>query len=129
MFSPLPACFSSSLPTASSCQVEGMMDPCRSKNDASLLSGKLLQSWREGAPAAAPGALQLLAVGSVAERGFTVTAISLFQLNFFFIHSSNAGNPTCNLKLRVSLLPLLTTPSTSKAVVAVEVLRSEKKQQ
>lgn len=44
----------------------------------------------------------------------------------FFIRSSNAGNPTCNLRLSVSLLSLLTTPSTSKAVIAVKVLRKEK---
>lgn len=45
LFSPLPACFNSSLPTASCCQMEAMMDPCRSKNDASLPCGKLLQIW------------------------------------------------------------------------------------
>lgn len=42
VFSPLPVCFHSSLPTAKSCQMEAMMDLCRSKNDASLPSGKLL---------------------------------------------------------------------------------------
>lgn len=62
VFSPLPACFHSSLPTASSCQMEAVMDPCRSKNDALLPSGKLLQSWQGRAQAAAQGALQLLAV-------------------------------------------------------------------
>lgn len=42
VFSHLPACFHSSLSTAKSCQMEAMMDPCRSKNDALLPSGKLL---------------------------------------------------------------------------------------
>lgn len=42
VFSPLPVCFHSSLSTAKSCQMEAMMGLCRSKNDASLPSGKLL---------------------------------------------------------------------------------------
>lgn len=44
----------------------------------------------------------------------------------FSIESFNPGDPTCNLKLRVSLLSLLTLPSTSKAVTAVTVWRKEK---
>lgn len=42
VFSPLPVCFHLSLSTAKSCHMEAMMDPCRSKNDASFPSGKLL---------------------------------------------------------------------------------------
>lgn len=42
------------------------------------------------------------------------------------IHSANAGNPTCNLKLRVSLLSLLTSSSTSEAVIAVSVAERKK---
>lgn len=42
VFSPLPVCFHSFLSTVKSCQMEAVMDPCRSKNDVSLPSGKLL---------------------------------------------------------------------------------------
>lgn len=79
------------------------MGPYGSRNDAWLPSRKLLQSseeelrqllWERFAPCCQSGA----------GLAFTITAVSLFQASFFSIHSTNAGNPTCNLKLRISLI-------------------------